>query len=323
MSFDGVCGSGTSVLVTGAGGFIGSRLVRRLLERGGEVTALDCDVDRLSALTTDPLTGALRTISCDITSAPDVDAAMRKVQPQALVHLAAEHVIPWCEKRPASAVTTNVAGLLNVLSAASWASIERVVFASTADVYAPSSQPLCETDPLGPSSVYGSTKLLGERLVSEWAELGSGRKATSLRIFNVYGPGDRNPHVIPEIVGGIAADAAVQLGNRESRRDFIHVDDVVEIICRILELPVPPNRLNAGTGVATSVADLVSALEALVARPFDTAEDRAKIRAVDRPHLQADTSRASELLPQFLPRPLGVGLRQMLASLGVPQRQLP
>lgn len=311
---------GTSILVTGAGGFIGNRLVRRLVESGHQVTALDSDSARLASLAERPGTGALRTVACDIVEASAVDRVVATAQPQAVVHLVAEHVIPWCEAGPTHAVTVNLDGLVNVLAEIGQSPTKRVVFASTADVYAPSHGPLREDDPLGPSSVYGASKLLGERLVAEWERQGSGRHATSVRIFNVYGPGDGNPHVIPEMLHGLAADEPIRLGNRRPSRDYIYVDDVVEVICQVLEAPLPPRILNAGTGVATSVAGLVTILRGLVARPFDWIEDSAKMRAVDRPHLQADTTRMARLLPDFLPRPLEVGLRETLELVGIPQR---
>ena len=96
----------------------------------------------------------------------------------------------------------------------------RVVHASTAAVYAPSHDPVGEGARLAPTDVYGSTKLAAEGLLREHA--GDGRRAVDLRVlrlFNVYGPGDSNPHLLPEILVQVRASDEITLGNLESRRD--------------------------------------------------------------------------------------------------------
>jgi UDP-glucose 4-epimerase len=193
-----------------------------------------------------------------------------------------------------------------------------VLFASTADVYAPSAEPLAEGDPARPSTVYGMTKLLGERLVAEWAAGRPERRATTLRIFNVYGPADRNPHVIPDILAGLLRGDEIRVGNTEAKRDFIHVDDLAELLCRVLASADPPALVNAGTGLATSVAELLGILQKLVDRPFAWSSDPAKVRPVDRLWLRADTGRLRSAFPGYAPRDLETGLGDVLAALGVP-----
>lgn len=304
-----------SVLVTGAGGFIGSRLVKMLVGRGHLVAAVDHDVTRLQRL--GRLRGGnLHTFHCDITDAGGIAAAVRAANPDAVVHLAAQHLIPQCEARPAQAVAVNVTGLINTLTAADEAGPDLVVFASTADVYAPSDEPVAEDDLVQPANVYGASKFLGERLVAEWQRR-PGRKATSVRIFNVYGPGDGNPHVIPEIVGGLLRREPIRLGNLEPRRDFVYVDDVVEVIGRIVETPEPPAVLNTGTGVATSIGELLTVFEDLVHDPLAWEHDRAKARPADRRHLQADASLMQALMPDLVPRGLHAGLWETLVGEGL------
>jgi UDP-glucose 4-epimerase len=303
-----------AVLVTGAGGFIGSVFVARLVRLGYDVAAVDRDPRRLAEFAGYLGTGRLRTFHVDITDQEAIVGAMMATQPAAVVHLAASHFIPECETRPRRAVDINVGGLINVLEAADQSHARSVVFASSADVYAASLEQLAESDPTLPPTVYGMTKLLGERLVSEWVGRRSGRRATTLRIFNVYGPTDNTPHVIPDILAGLRDGGEIRVGNLEARRDFIYVDDVVDILCRVLESTAPPTLLNVGTGLATSVSGVLEILQEVVDRPLTWVSDSTKIRENDRLWLRADTSRLRSAFPGFEPRDLQAGLADLLAS---------
>ena len=185
-------------------------------------------------------------------------------------------------------------------------------------MYTSSARPLAEGDPARPSTVYGTTKLLGERLVAEWAGRRPGRRVTSLRIFNVYGPADRNPHVIPDILTGLRRDSEIRVGNTKARRDFIHVDDIADLLCRVLASADPPALMNAGTGLTTSVAEILGILQKLLDRPFAWSSDSAKIRTADRLCLQADTARLQSAFPGFRPRCTETGLGDVLSALGEP-----
>lgn len=308
----------STVFVTGGGGLIGSALVPSLLDLDLDVSVADRDSTRLEQFAAFSNSGRVRTFDVDITNADRIAMAMAVARPAAIVHLAAMHFIPECEAEPRSTVGTNLDGLVNVLDAAGREGTEFVLFASTADVYESSVEPLAEGDLTCSSTVYGATKLLGERLVAEWAEGQVGRRATSLRIFNVYGPADRNPHVIPDILKGIQQGGEIRVGNAEARRDFIHVDDLAELLCRVLTSVDPPTLVNAGTGQTTSVAELLQLLQGLVDRPFVWSSDPAKVRQSDRICLRADTTRLRSSFPGFEPRDIETGLGDVLAALGVP-----
>ena len=303
-----------SILVTGGGGFIGLRLVDALVQGGHNVIAVDQKTRGLDRLSEGLPTSCLRVFRADITDSKAITAAACDAAPNVIVHLAAEHLIPFCEAQPARTLKVNLGGLVNTLDAADRSGADMVLFASSADVYGPTGRALAEGDAVQPSSVYGASKMLGERLVAEWAQRQAGRRATSLRIFNVYGPGDGNLHVIPEILQGLAA-GRIRIGNVEPRRDFIHVDDVVEVIRRLIDMPTPPVVVNAGTGKATSVAEVLRMIAEVVGGPIAWEQDARRIRPVDRLHLQADTSVMQSLFPDFTPRGLDVGLKGLLVSM--------
>lgn len=306
-----------TILVTGAGGFIGAILVNALVRQGCEVVAVDRDQHSLERISRDLRGDLLRLVCTDISDSADIVEVAKQPGIAAIVHLAAMHIIPHCEAEPRSTVDVNIGGLCNVLAAADQAQLDFVLFASTADVYAPAPRPLAEDDPTSAWSVYGASKLLGERLVAQWAAQRASRQATSVRIFNVYGPGDGNPHVIPDLIEGLRRGGTISAGNVEAKRDFIHVEDVAALLCRILETPAPPATINAGTGVATSVAEILDTLQAIIGRPLPWRCDPAKLRTSDRMHLQADTARMHALFPGLAPRSLHTGLRDLLASIGM------
>lgn len=306
-----------SVLVTGAGGFIGSVLVAALLRLGWDVTAVDQDSRRLDRLLRLPDAGNLHAFCVDITSQADIADVVMRAKPTSIVHLAALHLIPVCEAQPRRTVEVNIGGLVNVLDAADRSRTGFVLFASSADVYAASADPAAEGDQARPSTVYGVTKLIGERLVSEWADAQPGRRATNMRIFNVYGSGDGNPHVIPDILRQFRQGGEIRVGNVEASRDFIHVDDLADLLCRVLESSAPPALLNAGTGSATRVSAVLDVIQGLVSRPLTWVSDSARVRADDRICLRADTSQLRSLFPGFDPRDIETGLRDILTAKGV------
>ncbi len=303
------------VLVTGAAGFIGSALVKALITVGRPVVAIDRDERRLRDLVRRVPSPQFRHQVIDVTAAEAIADVAAATRPAAVVHLAARHMIAQCEQGPRETVDVNIGGLINTLAAAGRAGAGFFLFASTADVYAPGRAPHAESNPTRPSTVYGTTKLLGERLVAEWAAGVPGRRATSMRIFNVYGPGDQNPHVIPDLLRGLRSGGVIRMGNVESRRDFIHVDDLAELMCGVLDSSAPPGQVNAGTGTATSVAELIQLIGMTLGRPVHWTSETSRRRPEDRPHLEADPARARSLFPAFDPRPLAAGLAELLASI--------
>ena len=121
------------------------------------------------------------------------------IDPHWVVHLAAIHFIPYCNQHPFESADINIRGTINVLEACkAAASLEKVLFASTAAVYPISDTPHVETDAIGPMDIYGLSKVAGERLMNEF-HLASGTTTIVCRFFNAFGPNETNPHLIPEI----------------------------------------------------------------------------------------------------------------------------
>lgn len=280
-------------LITGGAGFIGSRLARTLLAADWQVGVLDdFSVGREEDLA---FAGeALHRVIADVSVAGAVERAMAAWPPTVVFHLAALHFIPHCERDPARAIETNVLGTQRVIDAVAGRAGCRLIFASTGDVYASAAEPHNETSPLAPGSVYGITKLTGEHLLGHAAARGAACRIA--RLFNVYGPGDRTPHVLPDIVRGLAQRGAIEIGRLDPVRDYVYVDDVAAALLRIAEYDGEERVFNIGSGEGRSVQQLVDTVLDAHGAAAAVRTDPAKVRPVERPVLVADIGRAGRVL---------------------------
>jgi UDP-glucose 4-epimerase len=292
------------VLVTGGAGFIGAPLVRELLRRGSRVSVLD----DFSVGRRERLPGGAYALSADLRVPNATRAVVREAAPDSVAHLAAAHFIPWCVAHPDETWARNVDGTRNLLDALAQEGCERLVFVSTGDVYAPSDRPHREDDPLGPLNAYGKTKLEGEMLVR--ARLPG---ALVARLFNVYGPGETNPHVLPEILRQLREGDELRLGNTEAVREWIHLDDAVAAIASLLAAP-GGETLNVSSGDARSVDELVELIASLTGRRLRLTVDPDRLRPVDRHVMRADLNRMQSVLPGLAPRSVEEGLAATLRA---------
>ena len=275
------------VLVTGAAGFIGSALCRRLRARDQPVVAYD----NLSRGRREHLPADVPLVEGDIRDAARLRATIADVKPDWLIHLAAMHFIPDCIARPLDTIDVNVDGTRRVLESCRGSSVRLVIFASTAAVYAPSDTPCVEdVTPLGPVDIYGESKLEGERLVRVFHE-DTGIRVGSLRLFNAIGPNETNPHVVPAIFEALQSSDTIGLGNITPSRDYIDTRDVADAIVAVAASAHGASVFNVGTGVAYSVKDILDRLRGLLGRPIAVVEDPARMRAVERMRLVADITR--------------------------------
>lgn len=301
------------VLVTGGTGFIGSEVVRRLLERGDDVVVVDNHsfgkVEHLDGLSVD-----IRTL--DIRDSAGVAAVVGETKPDALLHLAAIHFIPYCNQHPYEATDINVRGTMNVLDACASAGVARVFFASTAAVYPICDDPHRESDPVGPCDIYGLSKVIGERLCNEF-QLATGAAVRVGRFFNAFGRNETNPHLIPEIVAQIAGGARViRLGNLEPKRDFIHTSDLASAVLALTDRGgAGLDVCNMGSGQEVSVTEVVSTIGDVIGDEIRIEVDPERVRKVERMHLCADNSRLRSY--GWAPR-VGFrdGIADMMASFG-------
>lgn len=280
------------ILLTGGAGFVGRVLVRMLRDEH-TVHVLDnlrAGRDRFAA----GEEGSFVLHEADIRDPAAVERIVDEARPDVIVHLAAIHFIPECESRPGLAADTNVHGTVNLLAACPLGC--RFVFASSGAVYRPDSEPLREDEsPVGPGDVYGLTKAQGEAYVRYLAAR-RGFPAVVARLFNVVGPGDTNPHILPEIVAQLKSGRTrLQLGNLTSRRDFVHVADAAAGFAALAtagEVAAGESvTVNLGTGTAWSVGEIIAELGGIAGLEIETERDASRLRAVDHPVLVCDNTR--------------------------------
>ncbi len=292
-----------SALVTGACGFVGSPLVARLLDAGEEVVA----VDDLSLGRSESLPDGVELARLDIRDTDALGRLVARRHPQAVFHLAAIHFVPACNADPPAALSVNAVGTQSLLTALEREHLpESLVLASTGAVYEPSTRAHDEGSPLGPDDVYGHSKLWAEQAVRLW-ERRTGAAAGIARLFNVVGPGETNPHLVPEILTQAARGDELQLGNLDSRRDYVYVEDVA---AGLQALAARPATVNLGSGQAVDGHTLVHEIGEVLGRELVVRSDPARLRPSDRPVLRSDPSRARELLGWHAT----VGLRDAIAA---------
>ncbi len=290
-----------TVLVTGGAGFIGSHLTERLLADGKDVVVLD------SLRRGDNSIRHLASREGFVLEVGDIrdDAVLLRVAERGpfdvIYHLAALHYIPECIAHPVETLSINVVGTQALVTALA---CRRFVLASTGDVYAQRDQGCEEVDPVEPFNVYGLSKFFCERLLENEAHSRQTTTWVVARLFNVYGPRETTPHVIPHILGEVRRGNGVRLGSLWPRRDYTYVADTVDALVALGEVPLsgPFHVFNVGTGVAASVREIVELLSELLGTHLRAEVTPERIRPVERPHLQANISKIRKVAgwqPQY------------------------
>jgi dTDP-glucose 4,6-dehydratase len=273
--------SGRSVLVTGAGGFIGGHLVSRLVADGADVRALVRYNSRNERGTLDWLepdvTAGVDVVLGDLR---DVESVVRAVGDREVVlHLGAQIAIPYSYVNPRDFVETNVVGTLNVANAALAAGCERVVHTSTSEVYGSAQTvPITETHPLEPQSPYAASKLAADKLMDAFHR-SFDLPVTVLRPFNTFGPHQSARAVIPTIISQALAGDTVRLGSLDPRRDLTFMSDTVAGFVAAALAPAAVGRtIQLGTGHDVSIGDLVEMVAEVLGKDLTVETEAARIR---------------------------------------------
>lgn len=310
--------SNSTVLVTGAGGFIGSHLVERLVLEGASVRALVRYNSRNEWGALDWLPrGVTDQVEVILGDLRDVEAVAGAVgRSEYVFHLAAQIAIPYSYVNPRDFFETNVMGSLNVAQAGLQAGVRRIVHTSTSEVYGTAQVvPITEDHPLNPQSPYAASKLGADKLMDSFYR-SHGLPVTVLRPFNTFGPRQSARAVIPTIISQALSGGPVRLGSIAPRRDLTYVDDTVEGFLAAASAPgVVGLTVQLGTGADVAVSDIVDVIGELLGRPLEVELDPARVRPEksEVARLISSPRLASDLIGWVPQVDLREGLRRTLA----------
>ena len=329
------------ILVTGAAGFIGYHLARRLLADGRTVHGLDNLNGYYDPMLKQARLGELRTSAnfhfekCDLADRVAVAELFANRRFAYVAHLAAQPGVAHSAVNPAAYVDANLVGFANVLEGCRRAQCRHLIYASSSSVYGGNKRmPLRISDRVDePLSLYGATKRANELMAYAYAHL-FGLPATGLRFFTVYGPWGRPDMAVWLFTQAIFEDRPVRLFNHgHMRRDFTYVDDVIEAVVRLIEAPPetaaaaaaaaaqtsapphlsqPPHRIyNVGNEQPVEVVTLLDILENVIGK--SARRELLPMRPIDVVETFADSSELQRATG-FAPRtPIEAGLRSFVS----------
>jgi UDP-glucuronate 4-epimerase len=299
------------VLVTGGAGFIGSHVVKALIDRGDEVSIVDnfdpFYPERLKRRALDP---RARLFEKDIRDQEAMHEAFAAAQPEVVIHLAALAGVRPSLERPAAYMDVNVRGTACVLEAAREAGTRRFVLGSSSSVYgAHAEPPFRETARIdAPESPYAASKVASEVLARTFHNLYQ-LEIAALRFFTVYGPRQRPDLAIHKFSRRMLAGQPLPFfGDGESRRDYTWVDDIVQGVIAACDVPLTFDILNLGGARTTSLKELVALLEE--ALQTKAILDRKPAQPGDVPLTSADVRHAGEVLGYAPRTPIHEGIKK-------------
>ena len=289
-----------TVLVTGAAGFIGSRLTETLVQQGAQVRAFVRYTSRgeLGLLNFLPsaILSEIELVFGDLRDAEAIEQAAKRAD--LIYHLGALISIPYSYLHPVEVVQTNILGTLNELQACRKFDC-RLIHTSSSEVYGTALQvPIDETHPLQGQSPYSASKIGADKLVESYYR-SFGVRAVTIRPFNTYGPGQSARAVIPTIITQALTKQTVYLGNLDALRDFTYVDDTVDAFIKAGQTDgIDGETFNLGSGSEISIRDLAAHIFDLIGTTPEVEVDDERIRPAlsEVQRLLADNSKARQVL---------------------------
>lgn len=280
-----------NILVTGAGGFIGQRLVHILKDAGHLVHGLD---------STDG----------DIADPATVER-FNEVAVDFVFHLAGRTYVPDAWREPGDFQRVNVAGAVNVLELCRRKEIS-LTYVSAYLYGIPSSLPVKETDRIDPNNPYALSKFLGESLCGFYAEH-FGVPITIIRPFNIYGPGQKGHFLIPEIITQIKAGLPIRLKDLAPRRDYLYLDDLIDALVRTLNPKRGCHVYNIGCGSSLSVAEIVEIIQSAAGTSLPVVSEKTP-RHNEIADVCADISKAALELHWHPQHSFKEGIKKMILN---------
>lgn len=306
------------VLVTGAGGFIGSHLTEELVRQGEEVRAFIRYNSRDERGLLEDLPGEIQNqieiVPGDLKDPDGVKKAIKGCTK--IFHLGALIAIPYSYVHPFNFIQTNVIGTAHLLNACLENSgVEKIIHTSTSEVYGTAQYiPIDEKHPLQAQSPYAASKIAADKLVESY-HLSFGLPIATIRPFNTFGPRQSLRAIIPTIISQAIHGKKIRLGNVEPRRDFLFVKDTVQGFIELAKCSKAVGKVvNLGTGRDISIKELVEKILSQMRRGGEIKVEGRRIRPERSEVMQliADTRLAKKFF-KWIPRyTLEDGLRETI-----------
>jgi nucleoside-diphosphate-sugar epimerase len=285
-------------LVTGASGFIGSHLTRRLVADGHEVHALTSAVSSVYPVRLLDLRGSIALHEGSLDDRSAMDAVVGASRPDVVFHLGAYTHVGKSWTRVDECIDVNIQGtvnLLQALDAAGWPA-SRFVFTSTSEVYGDVNVPFVEDGPVNPISPYSVSKYAGERYCRMFAQ-GRGWPLVVVRPFNAYGPGQTPDRIIPEVIVRALRRQRLAMTSGRQTREFNFVEDLADGFIRAGLTPgIDGEVINIGSGVDVSMRDLAGQILQLMGDPIEPEFGALPERPSEIWRMYCDDTKARELL---------------------------
>ena len=325
-----------TIIVTGAAGFIGSALVKKLLHLGEEVCGIDNHNDyydpsiKESRLALYSSAVNYRHYRADLCDKPLINEIFKTYKPNLVINLAAQAGVRYSIENPQAYIDSNLVGFANILEACRLAEVDHLVYASSSSVYGSNEAlPFSEHDSVDhPLSLYAATKKSNELMSHAYSHLYR-LPTTGLRFFTVYGPWGRPDMALFKFTKAILSGDKIQVFNNGlHRRDFTYIDDIIEGIVRVVHSPASPSEAwnavkpdpavssapwriyNIGSNNPTNLMDYIIAIERALGRKADI--ELLPLQPGDVAETHADMS---ELMDTFDYRPdtsLEVGISRFI-----------
>lgn len=301
-------------LVTGATGFVGANLARRLVAEGHEVHLLTRSTSILWRLA--DVTPLPRCHVADVTDKDALSAVVATVKPDVVFHLANAGVYGGTHSAATELFRVNLLGTINLLEACERVPYRCFVNTGSSSEYGIKTEPMCESDSCDPANAYGVSKC-ASTMYARFVALEQARPIVNLRLFSPFGPFDDPRRLIPYVISRALAGEELLLANPSSVRDFIYIDDVVDafLACVVRANKLAGEVLNVGSGRQTTVQEVVATVLDITGARSRVDWHAQQPRPWESPFWQADIGKISRVLDWQPRHSVRAGLAKTVAWL--------
>ena len=299
-----------TILVTGGAGFIGSHLVRRLLGDGYSVAVLTRETTDMRRL--EDVLQRLTVIRDDMSNMPRLKTKLADLKPYGVFHCAASNIKSGVAASEDELIAANVAGTAHLVNTLAGVDYKFFVNSGSYLEYGTKSEPFKESDRCEPLEIYALTKLAAT-LYCQSVARSAGKPIVTFRIFSPYGPEMEEGRLVYEVVRRARENREIKLTNPETNRDFIHIDDIVDLYVEAMSKAdaLKGEIFNLGGGKAVTLKDFVGRALRLTGSKSPVRWGGAKVAPYDRGCQEADMKKTLSAFKWRPRRDIDVGIKSM------------